>query len=196
MPEITKADLSRLVGVSKAAVSKAVTSHHVVVTADGLVDTDLPSNAAWIAAKRAGIRQANKPAPRQPKGDTVSPPPPDEDDIDDPDDAFEALLQDSAEKTKLTRARRLLAEHDTQLRALSIAQKKGDLIPREFIRRRYSAFDAALKTHLRDLPRRTAARLHAIAVSEGPRALETALEEEISQAIARVVESAKDQCLE
>jgi hypothetical protein len=43
------------------------------------------------------------------------------------------------------------------------------------------------------MPRRIAARLHAIAVSQDPQAIEAELETEISEALRRVVDAAREQ---
>jgi hypothetical protein len=42
------------------------------------------------------------------------------------------------------------------------------------------------------MPRRIAARLHAIATAQGPQALEAELETEISESLRRVVDVAKE----
>jgi ABC-type Fe3+/spermidine/putrescine transport system ATPase subunit len=72
---------------------------------------------------------------------------------------------------------------------IASAEKKGTLVPRELVTRRVAALDAALKTNMRDMPRRAAARLHAIALSSGPQALEAELEAEISEGLKRSVEA-------
>ena len=50
MPPISRADLSRLAGVSKAAVTQAVKRRALASEADGSIDTDLPLNRDWLAS--------------------------------------------------------------------------------------------------------------------------------------------------
>lgn len=173
MPEITKAEVARQTGVSKAAVGKAVATHRLVESASGKIDTDLPVNAAWIASHKAGMR-----SPPAPRGATVAPTPPE-----DP----EPHNLDTDKK----RAQIALMRKQTERHALAVAEKKGELIPRDLERRKWSAFDAALKTNLRDFPRRSRSRLYAIAMSEGEAALERALEAEVSEMLTRILDAAK-----
>lgn len=209
MPPISRADLSRLAGVSKAAVTQAVKRRALASEADGSIDTDLPLNSAWIKAKRAPkAKPATLPLAEEAKfqaaalkrhfkaAEPPAPPRDTESDADSRDederDTIQEILEANAEKLRFVRARRELAERDTAVRDLRIAKEKGQLIPRELERRKWSTFDAALKTHLRDLPRRSAARIHALSLAEGPEAVERYLEAEITQALARTVEAAKE----
>ena len=111
------------------------------------------------------------------------------------DDALAKAAAGLGLDTKKKEAQIQLMRAQRDRHQIAIAEKKHELIPRDLVRRQWSAFDAALKSNLRDLPRRSAARLHAIATSEGAQGLERALEDEISQALARVVREAKGQGL-
>jgi len=188
---LSRSDFADLAHVSKPAVTKAVGSGRIVVNADGMVDTENPKNALYLdaqkhKAKKTEIVAAGKKKKPRAKGDTVSPP------SDDQDDEYELANEAIGLDAKKKQADINLKRSQNERHQLAIAEKKGELIPRDLVRRKFSAFDAAMKTHLRDMPRRSAARLHAIAVSEGPRALETALEKEISEGLARVKEAAKE----
>jgi len=221
MPSILRADLARLVGVSRSAVTQAIERKSVVVSPDGTIDTDDPVNSAWIAAKVSknpapprppSTSKKEKPAPRlplkekpkppplspppldiqPPKGDTVSPPQVGESQL----KIIEEMVQASAEKLRLTVARRKQAEADTHLKDIRAAREKKELIPRELVRQRFAAFDAALKTNIRDMPRRISAQIYALAKAGDARDVEAYLEQELGLALARSTESAKGQDLQ
>jgi hypothetical protein len=204
----------------RSGVSQAIKRGALVADADGSIDTDYPQNAEWIAAhtgarkRKARATVARAPAPekaeaakaetpaapatapepenpkteRKPKRPARPPRKPD-DDLD-AMNGIEKLIEASDEKLKYTRARRLQAEADTHLKDIRAAELKKRLIPRELVRQRFNAFDASLKTNFRDMPRRISAQLHALAVSEGPAALEAALEREVGAALARAKDEA------
>lgn len=199
MPIISRADFSRLAGVSRAAITQATKANppKLALEADGTINTDLPMNRAWLDAKRSG-KTIHTPKQVKTKGDTVSPrvviEPTEQDNTadSDPDGDIAAILEGAAEKLKLTKARRQQAEADTHLKNIRINREKGILIPRDLVRRKFSAFDASLKTNFRDMPRRIAAQVHAIALAGDAREVEAYLEKEISQAIGRAtIESQK-----
>jgi len=220
MPKITQADLSKLAGFKdRSGVNRAISRGALVADADKKIDTDYPQNAEWIAAHTGARKQkaratvARAPAPEKAdpaQADTTAPvaapepenpktgrkpkrparPPREPDDDPDATNGIEKLIEASDEKLKYTRARRLLAEADTHLRDIRAAEQKKRLIPRELVRQRFNAFDASLKTNFRDMPRRISAQLHALAVSEGPAALEAALEREVGAALARAKDEA------
>jgi len=206
---LSRSDFSKAAHVSKPAVTKAVTAGRLVLNTSGQIDTYHPTNAAYLASRIAADAVAPPPpapAPsllasatkvRAPKSDTVPPPPvrPPKPPASDPDDiegmAIESMSLDTRKKkTQIDLMRSQTRKHD-----LFLAEKKNELIPRDLVRRKYSAFDAALKTHLRDMPRRISAQIAALAASGGRPAVEAALEAEISSSLARIVQAAKEQDL-
>jgi hypothetical protein len=217
MPKISKADLSRLAGFKdRSGVSQAIKRGALVADADGSIDTDYPQNASWIAAHTGARKQKTRatvaraktpekaeaaqveapaaPEPEKPKTERKAKRPArqarEPDDDLDAMNGIEKIIQASDEKLKLTRQRRLQSEAETHLKELHAAEIKKKLIPRELVRQRFNAFDASLKTNFRDMPRRISAQLHALAVSEGPAALEAALEREVGAALARAKDEA------
>jgi hypothetical protein len=194
---LTRTSFAELAGVSKPAITKAVAAGHILIGLDGRVDPDNPLNAAYLARHLEG--KAPKPEP-EPKAARVRKAakkiieltgqnPEDANDL--VTGALEAVNLDKEKK----RADIFLKRAQTRRHELAEAEQKGRLVPHEIIKRKFSAFDAALKSHMRDMPRRTAARLHAIAIAQGPQALEAELETEISEALRRVVDAAKEQGL-
>lgn len=218
MQKITRADVARLTGLSRAGIKKAVDRGALILGADGLIDADEPTNAAWIARKRAALsappvmppavevaapepepKQAPKPKAEKPR---VEKPPkekpaPKHDTVSPPTSltkqdqkAIGAILEVGNEKLKLTVARRRQAEADTRIKAIRVATLKKELIPRELVRQMLAGLDVALKSNFRDMPRRISAPLHAVMVAEGARAGEAMLEREISNALKRVIDEA------
>jgi hypothetical protein len=204
----------------RSGVSQAIKRGALVADADGSIDTNYPQNAEWINAHtgarkqkaRATVARAKtpekaedaqaealdapvtSPEPKKPKTERKPERPARQArELDDDLGAIngiEKIIQASDEKLKLTRQRRLQSEAETHLKELHAAEIKKKLIPRELVRQRFNAFDAALKTNFRDMPRRISAQLHALAVSEGPSALEAALEREVGAALARAKDEA------
>lgn len=187
MPTITRSDFAKLAGVTRAAITQAVKRRTLASEADGTIDTELPLNARWLADKRAGIKGPHPPKPAAPPKKPPTPPqaPPGVVDTDDPegDDTLGLMVEAQGEKLRLTRARRQQAEADTALKRIRESQLKRDLIPREVVRREQAQLDAALKTHLRDMPRRITAQIVALARSTGEPEVEAYLEREISAAL-------------
>lgn len=210
MAIITCADFAELAGVSRSAISQAAKpkdgkSPKLALEADGTINTDLPINAAYLRGKRDG-KKTHVDTPAQSKarksvremvaqGDTVSPPANTTQVDDEDEELVSATLEVAAEKLKAIRARRLNSEADTRLKNLREASTKETLIPRELVRRKFAAFDASLKTNFRDLPRRIAAQVTALACSEGQAAAERYLEEQISAALERTKVEAQKQGL-
>lgn len=222
MGKISCAAFAALAGVSRAAISQAAKPKNgnppkLALEADGTINTDLPINAAYLKGKReksiappksvdtpgqAKARKAAREMVRQ--GDTVSPlvsgvgtgqgatadP-----EGDDDEELLSATLEVAEEKLKYTRARRIDTEAATRLRNLKEAEQKGITVLRELVQRKYSALDAAIKSNLRDLPRRISAQVTALAVSEGQSAAERYLEEQISAALVRIKDEAQRQGL-
>ena len=206
MATLTRSQFADAAHVSKPAVTKAVTAGRIIVGTDGLIDTYNPVNSAYLAARMSADAQAPKPPPAKPapsllteatkvRKDTVSlppkvkAPPPEDDDI--AGMAAESMSLDTRKKkSQIELMRAQTRNHD-----LRLAEKKNELVPRDLVRRRYSALDAALKTHLRDMPRRVSATLAALATSGGRPAVEKALELEISSSLARILQAAKEQDL-
>jgi len=182
----SKADFSRIAGVSKAAISKARDAHRLIETAEGMIDDANPVNAGWLAMHKAGLRSATvaPPPPKPPKASALTSPPAPEGE---PLRGYGGNLDRSAKIANIELKRRQAERHE-----LAISEKKQELISREIVGRMFSVFDAAMKTNFHDLPRRSAARLHAIAVSGGVQALEAAIEEEITFALSRTVDAAKE----
>lgn len=199
---LSRSQFAEAAHVSKPAVTKAVTAGHLVVNPDGKLDTDNPLNADYLSRRYVADATASSPskptplklvkskpgAGKKPSGDTVS-----------PRDGFDDMLKKAGEAVSLdTSKKRMqiqLMRSQKDRHELAIAEKKNELIPRDLVRRRYSTLDAALKTHLRDLPRRISAQITAVAISGGRSAVEAALEQEISSSLARVVEAAREQGL-
>src|SRR5574344_641149 len=218
MKTMTRADFAALAHVSKIAITKAVRSGLIVSLPDKSIDSDDPHNVDYlkfhnvssnvVSKKRltpAKIKKAGKalaqPIPSNPRPmlDAEPEEEPEEDDTQDMSDALDASLAAVAmtndEKTKYTIARRKQAEADTKLKEKKTAQLKGVLIPREAVRRKFSQFDASLKSSLRDMPRRISAQVYAVAVSGNEKTVEAYLEKEISAAISRAVQEAVSQGL-
>jgi len=195
---LSRSQFAEAAHVSKPAVTKAVTAGRLILTPDDKLDTYNPLNAAYLAARSSADAitpkspPSSKPTtsskPRPPKRDTVSPPPPiDGDDIEGMAVASMGLNSDK------TKAQINLLRAQTRTHDLNLAKKKEELIPKDLQRRKWSSLDAALKTHLRDMPRRISAQITALATSGGRPAVEAALEAEISSSLARVVQAAKEQ---
>jgi hypothetical protein len=204
MTLISRADFARLAGVSRAAITQAAKRESIALEVDGTINAALPINAKWLSDKRAGKKHVDTPAQAKARksaremvaqSDTVAPPTP-EPEVEKKenfDDVLTNTIEASAEKLKFTRARRINAEADTRLKDLRAAREKSLLIPRDLVRRKFSAFDAALKTNFRDMPRRIAAQVYALALANGAREVEAYLEKEISSAISRAVTEASRQ---
>ena len=203
MAHLTRTDFATLAGVSKPAITKATQAGHVLVGPDGKIDPDNPLNTAYLA--RHLVEKAKEPEKPKGKKTHARQPEPEPEDEDEDMDAMSTgdskdLIAGALEAVNLDKEKKRQAIRNTKSQAdqreLNIAETKGLLIRRETVKRKWAAFDAALKTHLRDMPRRIAARLHAIAVSQDPQAIEAELETEISEALRRVVDAAREQGIE
>ena len=133
MRPITKTDLSKLAGVSQAAVSKAVREGRVIALPDGTIDADSLGCVAYIRAKtEQKQRKGKKKSPAKPKPGAKKPPrqapsqPPHLDDLDEE--------QINSAMSKLTLERRKLAAQAQQLE-LKNAQIEGRLVSRDAMRR-------------------------------------------------------------
>jgi len=209
MAKISCADFAALAGVSRAAITQAAKPKNgktpkLALEADGTINTDLPINAAYLKGKREKTAAPAKPArPVKPKSDTVSPPASEEGKDtaggtggeEDDEELFSATLELAEEKLKGARARRINTEADTRLKNLKESREKEITVLRELVQRKFSALDAAIKTNLRDLPRRINAQYHAVSISEGESAAERYLEEQISAALVRIKTEARKQGL-
>lgn len=225
MALLTRSQFAEAAHVSKPAVTKAVTAGHLVLAdgkldTDHPTNADFLARHFVQEAQRVTILPGPgkrfkeiKPPPKRKaapslhidigpppssserrEGDTVSPPTGDKKDRD-PDDLMAKAAQSVGLDTTKKRAQISLMQSQTRRHDLYLAEKKNELVPRDLVRRRYSALDAALKTHLRDMPRRIAAQLTALAASGGRPAVEKALEDEISAALACILQAAKEQDL-
>lgn len=194
MPTVSRADLARLAGVTRASITMAVKRRALASEADGTIDTDLPLNKAWLDDKRAGlkgphaVRPTDVPKPPQTPASVVDP---DTDDPGESDSVMASMAETQLEKLRFTRARRLQAEADTALKRIRESQLKRDLIPRESVRCDLAQLDASLKTHLRDMPRRITAQVVALARSTGEAEVEAYLEREISAALTAALGGGK-----
>ena len=217
MALLSRSQFASAAHVSKPAITKAVKVGRLVLTTDDKLDTYNPINSAYLASRVAAdavspppAKPATAPAPSPPpapsllaaaaqvkisKSDTVSPlpkpkkPPHEYDDI--AGMAVESMnLDTTKKKVQIELYRAQTRNHD-----MTLAIKKKELLPKDLERRKWSSFDAALKTHFLDMPRRISAQLAALAASGGRPAVEKALEEEISSSLARVVQAAKEQDL-
>ena len=123
MRPITKTDLSRLAGVSQAAVSKAVRQGKLPVLPDGTIDADAPECVAYISArddrKKPPQKKAkkNKPARVAPK----APPMP---------NVFDSDGEIGVATRKLAMELQRLSEQ-TQNMMLKNAQLEGKLVSRD-----------------------------------------------------------------
>jgi hypothetical protein len=124
MRPITKTDLSRLAGVSQAAVSKAVRQGKIPVLPDGTIDADAPECVAYIAArsdrkkppqKKAKKKKAARLAPKAP------PPMP---------NVFDSDGEIGVATRKLAMELQRLSEQ-TQNMMLKNAQLEGKLVSRD-----------------------------------------------------------------
>lgn len=163
MPVLKKSAVAKLAGKFPSEVSRAVREARLVQTADGRIDTDLPVNAAWIATKKAGIRQTQTPKPRTPpplKSDTVSPEPPEdyEDDEDDPSVA-------DALKTKKLKVEIAKGEEDTRRLIIGNAKNLDELLVRDVVRQRIGILGGEIRIRFLTIPDRLKARLHALILS-------------------------------
>jgi hypothetical protein len=200
-----------LASTTRQAIYKAIDGQRLIQSPDGTLDPSNVVNATFIAQHRGHVGRvapAQSPEDRAfqksirtrpelkivkaSKGDTVSPPA-------DKDPLSAALAAGAKDanldiQKKKSEIKVLHDRHDSY--QLAIAIKKNEMIHRDQIRRRYAALDVALKTNIKDLARRSSARLYAIALSEGQAALESALEQECSEALRRIVAEATEQHLE
>lgn len=180
MALLTRADVVALTNVSKQAVSKAIKTGLLAQDKNQMIDTDHPTNKKWLDRQKQKKEQPTKEQPQK----EPEPTKPEE-----PDSELEELINASLERTRLLKARRILAESDTKLKDIKAATQKKELIPREMVRRKISNLDAAIKTNFINLPRRISAKLYAIAQAEDVAALERQLEKEISAALKNALES-------
>lgn len=222
---LSRSQFAEAAHVSKPAVTKAVTAGHLVLTdgkldTDHPTNADFLARHFVKEAQRVTIlpgpgnrSKEIKPPPKRKaaplphidigppsssserrQGDTVSPPSGKGNERD-PDGLLAQAVQSVGLDTTKKRAQISLMQSQTRRHDLYLAEKKNELIPRDLVRRKYSALDAALKTHLRDMPRRISAQVTALAASGGRPAVEKALEDEISAALARILQAAKEQDL-
>ena len=201
MAHLTRTDFATLAGVSKPAITKATQAGHVLVGPDGKIDPDNPLNTAYLA--RHLVEKAKE--PERPKGKKTRArqpePEPEDDGLEaepEPDTGdSNDLVKGAMEAVNLDKEKKRLQIRfltvQSQQKEIAVEEAKGNLIRRDLVARRIAAFDAAIKTHLRDMPRRVSARLHAIALSEGPHVLESELESEISECLKRSLEAAVSQ---
>jgi len=222
---LSRSQFAEAAHVSKPAVTKAVTAGHLVLAdgkldTDNPINADFLARHYVQESKRVTIlpgpgyrsKEIKPPPKRKPtpsphidigppplsserrQGDTVSPPARSPK-TKDPDNLLAQAVQSVGLDTTKKKAQISLMQSQTRRHDLFLSEKKGELIPRDLVRRRYSALDAALKTHLRDMPRRISAQITALATSGGRPAVEKALEDEISSSLARIVQAAKEQDL-
>lgn len=172
--KVTKSQFSKLAHVSRAAVSQALKAGRLIADDAGDLDPSNALNAAYLEGHGAKP-EAVLETPRKGKRDEA-------------DRALGRSAVDVNKAHKLADLR--LKNKQTESFALRNAQKKGELIPRELVRERWAMFDASLKTNFRNMPRRIAAQVAAIAQAEGAWGVEAYLEREISGALKRTVEEA------
>lgn len=204
MAKILRSNLATALGISKAAISQAIKRGDLILGVDGYIDTEDPKNKTWIegphkrgkaAAPAAPKVQAKRTPKKKPIQDTVSPTASPADLAeDDPDlaeglaEKLKAVVEEADEKRKYLVARRLDIEAATRLKAIKEDEEKGRLIERELVRRQWAQFDAALKTVFREMPRRIAAQVFAVAKSGTARDVEAYLEREIGEGLRRTTE--------
>lgn len=169
MPVLTQKQTAELAGVTPQAVGRAIDRGKLVPTADRKIDTQHPTNASWLADRIAGDDAPDADAIRQETRDISA-----------------VADKTQLELEKLRQDIRTGAERERTLR-LKREALAGTLVPREGMEQIFAEFGVALKTHILLLPRRIADHVTATARSEGPRAVEEYLADEISAAIDAAV---------
>jgi phage terminase Nu1 subunit (DNA packaging protein) len=194
---INKITFADLAGVGKASVTLSVQRGKLVETADGFIDTEHPTNKAYLEKRRSAVApdQQNKPLkkPKQPKKrvqkattkletiETLELPEPDVEIQDEPKetdgpDQLDKLAVDVRLKTAQAKRHELKYEQD-----------KGLLIPVESVERAAAKVGSEIKIRLQDMPRRIAPRILAMAASgASEREVQEALECEIDSGIEAI----------
>lgn len=169
--------------MSRGAVTNAIPRGLLVEADGGKIETEHPLAVRYLADHKAE-RERDAPPPKSAPKKSRPADPPSSPTVPPAAGALDPIaivgLKDKRLAADIDLKRVMRRKHE-----LDIATKKGQLIPRDVVRQELASFDAALKTNLRDLPRRCSAQLHAIALADGARGLEAALEREIGQAIER-----------
>lgn len=124
---IRQADLARLLGVSRATVSRAVRAGLIEPGPDGRFD---PDEAVRQYHERA------RPRVDQGPGQSAAGPAPD--------------------RARYVAARADVTEHEAKIKALQLAELRGDLVRLADVRREYGALLVELRTSLLALPPRLA----------------------------------------
>jgi phage terminase Nu1 subunit (DNA packaging protein) len=124
MRPITKTDLSRLSGVSQAAVSKAVRQGKLPVLPDGTIDADAPECIAYISARDDRKKSPQKKTKKK-KAARVAPKPPQP-----MPDVFDSDGEIGVATRKLAMELQRLSEQ-TQNMMLKNAQLEGKLVSRD-----------------------------------------------------------------
>jgi len=104
-------------------------------------------------------------------------------------------VSSASESMSLDRARKIADVNLKRSQAVGHeirnAERKGLLVLKSLVVQKIAGFDAALKANFRDMPRRTADQLYALArSSDDSREMERYLEREISAALVRTKEAA------
>lgn len=205
---VSRAEFARLAGVSKAAVTQGVKRGRIIPTPDGNIDPDHPTNVLYLDAQAVKTSPSSDPRPKSPKNPAKSrsrpkrrPDPavdlPDPDSVDLDDDTLDELDFDHPERT--VNQYPDLASRDkaaaimkrlVEIRRHEQARRKeaGILIERDYVAQRLASFGEALRQQLLTTPKRIAAQTVARARSEGERAVEEYLADEIAAAIGRAMQ--------
>lgn len=218
MKLIQRIEFATLCGVDKSAVTKAISRGVLPSRPDKMVDLDDPAVRQYLEAKKNGkrTRHSHRKTETQ-KEPQVSPELKEAEEFAEAEDVksveeikpLRKLIQKPVknaaskkadeeaidnlidEKSLYMKAKRMQAEADTRYKDTKNAQLKGTLIPREMVQRVWAKMDISLKTHLRDMPRRIAARLYALAKSsDNEKETELFLERELTDALQDILNDA------
>ena len=198
---VNKVTFAELAGIGKAGVTLTVQRGKLIETQDGYIDTEHPTNAAYLAKRRekAGPQMAGKPlkkkrpVPKKPQETTtklaaIDPIDlPEPDDIELPDEQTEQPRDDRPDQLDKIAVELRLKTAQAKRHELKYDQDSGLLIPIESVERAAAKVGAELKIRLQDLPRRITPRILAMARSgSDDREVQAALEREIDEAIESV----------
>lgn len=199
---MTRTDFSALAGVSRAAVTQAVKRGLLEPLPDGSIDESSSSAVLYLQSQRVKLPHADDRGHEQKKRKQLPPeiplllPDPEHIDIetadldgidfDHPERYLEQYGHDLAARDKAAQTIKRLVEIKRHQQAYR--KESGTLIERDYVAGRFASFSEALRQQLLTTPRRVAAQTVARARSDGERAVEEYLADEIGVAIDRALQ--------
>ena len=198
---VNKTTFAKLAGISRATATLGVQRGTLAGTADGYIDTEHPTNAAYLERKRDGVKPkkppvtkpkplAEKQAPKPPRERKSAPlPDPSADLPDDPPDLPDTPDTPEDENIGMLSIEKIKAEIKYKTEAaeayrIKRLERLGLLVEREHVRQTLGRFNAELRIRLLEMPGTIAPRLVAMARSGSQEhEIAAALEDEIAKAI-------------